>query len=140
MAGKNVVILGGGVRGVVTANELRKRLGRQHRVLLVAKEASHVFWPSLLWLQVGLREPHHITRNLALLKRKGIEVIQAQVEAINPTRKVVQVDGEPIEADYLVISLGAQLAPEQAPNLAEAGHNLYSLEGGPRPSATCAQP
>lgn len=35
MAGKTSVILGGGVGGLVTANELRKRLGKEHRVVLV---------------------------------------------------------------------------------------------------------
>lgn len=56
MAGKTSVILGGGVGGLVTANELRKRLGKEYRVVLVDRESRHIFWPSLLWLQVGLRE------------------------------------------------------------------------------------
>jgi len=34
MAGKTSVILGGAVGGLVTANELRKRLGKEHRVVL----------------------------------------------------------------------------------------------------------
>src|SRR3989304_1352146 len=76
MAGKTVVILGGGVGGLVTANELRKRLSREHRVVLVDKEGRHIFWPSLLWLQIGLREPKSITRDLSRLERKGIEVVK----------------------------------------------------------------
>ena len=129
MAGKTVVILGGGVGGVVTANELRKHLDKDHRVVLVDKEDKHLFQPSLLWLQVGLREPHSIVRDLSLLKKKGIEVIQGRVDAIDPERKVVQVNGTNLEADYVVVSLGAQLAPEQFPGLEQAGHNLYTLEG-----------
>jgi 2-polyprenyl-6-methoxyphenol hydroxylase-like FAD-dependent oxidoreductase len=35
MVGKTSVIFGGGVGGLVTANELRKRLGKEHRVALV---------------------------------------------------------------------------------------------------------
>ena len=46
MAGKTVLILGGGVGGLVTANELRQRLGREHQVVLVDREDSHIFWPS----------------------------------------------------------------------------------------------
>ena len=129
MARNTIVVLGGGVGGVVTASELRKQLDREHRIVLIDKEAKHVFWPSLLWLQVGLREPDKIVRDLATLEKKGIEVIQGEVAAIDPERKVVQVDGSEIEADYLVISLGAQLAPENVPGLVEAGYNLYSLEG-----------
>lgn len=129
MAGTTTVILGGGVGGVVTANELRKRVGDEHRIVLVDRESRHVFWPALLWLQVGLREPDKIGRDLATLGRKGIEVVQGEIEAIDPDRKTVVVDGRELAADHLVISLGAQLAPERVPGLAEAGHNLYSLEG-----------
>ncbi|HLF05090.1 MAG TPA: FAD/NAD(P)-binding oxidoreductase, partial [Dehalococcoidia bacterium] len=126
MAGKTIVVLGGGVGGLVTASELRQRLGEEHRVVLVDKEGRHVFWPSLLWLQVGLRAPEAIVRDLAQLKKKGIEVIKGEVEAIDPQRKAARVNGKDLEADYLVVSLGAQLAPEQVPGLAQAGHNLYS--------------
>ena len=118
MAGKTVVILGGGVGGLVTANEVRKRLGKEHRVVLVHREARHIFWPSLLWLQVGLRKPDAMVRGRASLERKGIEVHRAEVEGIDPERKVIQVDGAELMADYLVVSLGAQLAPEKVPGLA----------------------
>ncbi len=129
MNGKTIVILGGGVGGLVTANELRKKLGREHRVVLVDKEGKHVFSPSFLWLIIGLRQPDKIVRDLAVLEKKGIEVVKGEVEAIDPTHRRVQVDGREWQADYLVVSLGADLAPEQVPGLAEAGFNLYSLEG-----------
>ena len=129
MAGKTIVILGGGVGGLVTANELRERLGKEHRVILIDREDRHIFWPSLLWVQVGLRDPGKIVRDLAMLEKKGIEVLKGEVESIDPERKTVRVDDSELAADYVVISLGAQLAPEKVPGLAEGGHNLYSLEG-----------
>ena len=129
MAGKTVVVLGGGVGGVVAASELRQRLGKEHQVILVDKDGKHIFWPSLLWLQVGLREPADFVRDLTLLERKGIQVVRGQVQRIDPAQKSVQVDGRDLRADFLVVSLGAQLAPELIPGLAQAGHNLYSLEG-----------
>ena len=57
MARKTVIVLGGGIGGLVTANELGKRLGREHRVVLVEKNAQHAFAPSFLWLMTGDREP-----------------------------------------------------------------------------------
>jgi len=127
--GKTVVILGGGVGGLVTANELRRRLPRENRVVLVDQDGRHIFWPSLLWLQAGLRKPETIVRDLAGLSKKGIEVVKQPVTAVDPAKKTVQVNGSQLDADYLVVSLGAQLAPEQIPGLAEAGLNLYTLEG-----------
>jgi sulfide:quinone oxidoreductase len=129
MAGKTIVILGGGVGGLVAARELRSRLGREHRVVLVDRDGRHVFWPSLLWLQVGVREPKNLVRDLSRLERKGIEVVRGTATRIGPAEKALEVDGRQLAADYLVLSPGAQLAPEQIEGLSVSGYNLYSLEG-----------
>ena len=88
--------------------------GRRIALACLACTGRHIFWPSLLWVQVGLREPDRIVRDLSVLERKGIEVIKAEVTRIDPETKVVEASGEELRADYLVISLGAQLAPELA--------------------------
>ena len=46
--GKTVLILGAGVAGLVTANELRAKLSKEHRVVLVDRESAFVFSPSPL--------------------------------------------------------------------------------------------
>ncbi|HLE19558.1 MAG TPA: FAD/NAD(P)-binding oxidoreductase, partial [Vicinamibacteria bacterium] len=124
-----VLVLGGGVGGLVAAVELRKKLPEQHRIVLVDREEQHLFAPSLLWLMIGLRTAENISRPLDLLKRKGIEVVHGEIERIDPESRQVVVDGTTHGGDYLVISLGAELAPETIPGLAEAGYNLYSLSG-----------
>ena len=124
-----VLVLGGGIGGVVAARELRRRLPRQHRVVLVDRESEHVFAPSLIWLMVGLRQAASIERPLARLVRKGIEVVRGEIESIDPATRTVTVSGKAISADYLVVSLGAELAPESVPGLAVAGHNFYTLQG-----------
>lgn len=138
---KSVLILGGGVGGVVAATTLRKRLPDSHRIVLVDRQPDHLFAPSLLWLMTGTRKPRQVARPLNRLSRKGIEVIRGEVAAIDaPARSVRIVGGSSngngigrvereIAADYLVISLGADLAPEAVPGMAEAGHNFYTLAG-----------
>lgn len=126
---KTVLILGAGVGGLVAANVLRRRLPRSHRVVLIDREAEHVFQPSLLWLAIGDRRPERIQRPLARLARKGIDVVRAEIEWIDPERRAVQAGGREFTADAMVVSLGAELAPETIPGLAQAGHNLYTLEG-----------
>ncbi len=126
---KKIIVLGGGVGGLVAAVTLRKKLPKRHRVILVEREAGHLFQPSLLWLITGERRPEQFSRPLDRLKKKGIEVVRGEVEQIEPEEKRVRVNGETIAADYLVISLGAALAPETIPGLAEAGHNFYTLAG-----------
>ncbi len=124
-----IVVLGGGIGGVVTASLLRRRLARDQRVVLVERETRHLFSPSLLWLMTGARTPAQISRPLERLRRRGIELIHGEIERINPETRSVHVAGQEIVGDYLVIALGAELAPEMVPGLAEAGHNLYSLDG-----------
>jgi sulfide:quinone oxidoreductase len=126
---KTILILGGGVGGVATARALRKRLPRQHRIVLVDRERDHVFAPSLLWLMVGQRTVNAITRPLPRLARKGIDVRIGNVDRIDPDRRLVTVAGNERSADYLVITLGADLSPELIPGLAHAGHNFYTSSG-----------
>lgn len=126
---RTIVILGAGVGGLIAASELRKRLPQRHRVVLVDREREHLFAPSLLWLMVGLRDGNSIKRPLKRLERKGIEVRLGEVEKIDPETRRVTVAGETIDADYLIVTLGAELAPETVPGLQEAGHNFYTLAG-----------
>ena len=129
MTPQTILILGGGVGGVVTARELRKRLPRSHRVVLVDREREHLFAPSLLWLMVGKRQAESIKKPLTRLERKGIEVRIGEVERLDAESRRVTVADTQLDADYLVIALGAELYPDAIPGLAEAGHNFYTLAG-----------
>lgn len=126
---KTVVVLGGGIGGLVGVNELRKALPRQHRVVLVDRAPAHLFLPSLLWVMTGRREIPAISRPLSRLQRKGIEVVTAEVERIDPATREVVAGGQRLTADFLLLALGADLAPEAVPGLSEAGFDLYSPEG-----------
>jgi sulfide:quinone oxidoreductase len=86
MRGQTVVILGGGVGGVVAANALRRRLDRRHRIVLVDREPTFTLAASFLWVVNGTRRPEQISRPLARLERKGIEMIRGEVERIDAAR------------------------------------------------------
>ena len=129
MAGETVLILGGGIGGLTAAFELRKRLPRDRRVVVVDKTGEHLFQPSLLWVMSGARRPEGIVRDLGALERRGIELVRGTVEAIDVERRAVRVNGEEHQGDALIVALGAQLAPERVPGLTEAGPTFYTLEG-----------
>src|SRR5690554_5026382 len=132
MAAQTVVILGGGVGGIVTANLLRRRLDPSHRIVLVDKHAEFVFAPSLLWVMTGLRRPGQITRDLRALAAEGVEVLRGAVTEIDVAQAWVQVGGQRQPYDHLVIALGADLAPDALPGYAETAHNFYTLDGATR--------
>ena len=129
MAGKTIVILGGGVGGIATANALREQLGAEHRVVVVDKRAEYVFTPSLLWVMVGWRRPEQITKGLHHLVRPGVEVVIAEGQEIDLDGQKVKTSDGDLAFDYLVVAAGAQLAPESVPGFSAAAHTPYDLDG-----------
>jgi sulfide:quinone oxidoreductase len=132
MPSKTVVILGSGVGGMIAANELRSKLPGDHRIVLIERNAAHAFAPSFLWLMTGDRNPEQVRRPLKNLLRRGVEFIHASAEAIDlPARWVITKSGE-FTFDYLIIALGAELAPELVPGVAEGADSFYTFEGASR--------
>jgi sulfide:quinone oxidoreductase len=125
----HVVVLGGGVGGSIVATELRKLLPAEHRITLVERSGQFVLGASLLRVIVGERSPDEIARPVAALARRGIEVVHAEIERIDPVGRRVVVGGRELGADYLVVALGADLDPSAVPGLSDAGHSFYTLEG-----------
>jgi sulfide:quinone oxidoreductase len=129
MAGKTIVILGGGVGGIATANMLRKQLGAEHRILVVDKRSDYVFTPSLLWVMVGWRRPEQITKSLHRLVRPGVEVLVAGGQEIDPEGGRIKTSNGDLAYDYLVIATGADLDPDVTPGFRQAAHTPYDLDG-----------
>jgi sulfide:quinone oxidoreductase len=126
---QRILVLGGGVGGIVVANDLCKRLPARHEIVLVNREEAFVFAPSLLWLLVGARRPEQISRPLRRLVRRGVTVTIGEIERIDAARREVIVGGRTLSADSIVIALGAATAGDTIPGLLDGGHDLYSLSG-----------
>ncbi len=123
------LVLGGGVGGIVVASQLRKLLPREHTITLVEKEPDHRFVPSYLWLMTNERTANQISRPMKAVAKHGIDLVEGIVEKIVPNTRSAVINGNIYSADHLVVALGAEYALEMIPGLAEAGHNLYTLEG-----------
>lgn len=131
--GKTIVVLGAGVGGLIAANELRKKLGSEHKVVIIDRSREHISYSSALWVAVGLRQPEDIKKDLSRLLTKGVEFINQSIQKIDPSTKTIKTDSREIGYDYLVISLGVSLAPENIPGLTDALNdnacNFYTPDG-----------
>jgi sulfide:quinone oxidoreductase len=118
-----VAIIGAGVGGVPCAFELRKRLGKQHRVVLIGASPYFEFTPSNPWVAVGWRDRERTRVALRTpLESKGIKWIAEGVTSIDaPRGELTLRDGATVRYDYLVIATGPRLAFEEVPGLGPAG-------------------
>jgi sulfide:quinone oxidoreductase len=132
MKDMTIVVLGGGVGGLVAANELRRLLPSRHRIVLIEKNPVHAFAPSFLWVMTGDRKPEKITTPLRSLLRPGVEVIQAAATTIDVASRSVVTSAQVVSFDYLILALGAELAPETIPGLVESAYSFYSFEEAQR--------
>lgn len=130
MAGKRVLILGGGLGGLTAAGHLRRLLPREHEVVVVEKKETFSLCMANLWLMTGERAaPAEGERDLAALAGKGIEWTRGEVEALDPGNRTVRTNAEMLDGDYLVVALGAERAPQAVPGFSEAALNLYEVDG-----------
>lgn len=135
MARHSVLVLGGGIGGLVTANELRRRLDPADRVVVVERQRQHLFQPSLLWLMVGRRRRDQIERPLRELLASGVELVEAEVRSIDPLARRVDTTAGELESDALVVALGAEPDRDAVPGYREAALDFFSPDG----AAACAR-
>jgi sulfide:quinone oxidoreductase len=123
-----VLVLGAGFGGIAAAIRLRELLDPADEVVLVDRDESFAMGLRKNWGLVGL-EPHRVgERPIARLADRGIKVVRGSVTSIDPGSRAAGVDGERIEADALVIALGAERDPGRVPGLQDHAIDAYAPE------------
>lgn len=120
-----VLILGAGFGGIATAVALRERLPERDEVLLVDRHDDFAMGLRKTWAILGISPIAYGTRSLASLTRRGITFRQGTVERVDPANRGASVDGATLEADALVLALGAEQSVAVVPGLAEHGLNAW---------------
>src|SRR6266516_3016054 len=100
-----VVVLGGGVGGTLTANLLARQPGRNLHVTVVDPTGMHVYQPGFLYAALGKANGRWLARDERTLLHRKVD---------------------------LAVETGARLVPEQIPGLVEGAHEFYSLQGALR--------
>lgn len=123
------LILGGGWGGLTAAHHLRNLVDAKHRVVVFERNSTFSLGVSNLELMTGTQQLDRVQRDMAELKRPGIEVVQADVTGLDPASRTVDTSTGSFQGDHVVVALGAELAPETVPGFAAAAHNLYDPAG-----------
>ena len=135
-----VVILGAGVSGHTAALLLRRKLPKEHEVVVVTPNRQWNWIPSNIWVGVGVMKPEQVTFELEpVYRRIGVRYVQAKAVAIHPEgraghdRPFVVVEStaegaagksEEIAYDFLVNATGPKLNFGATPGLGPEGHTL----------------
>ena len=119
----HIVIMGCGIGGMPTAYEMKTMLGREHTITVVNHTDSFVFVPSNPWVAVGWRKRKEVTLPIQpYLEKQGIRFIPVGVSSLSPDEnRLILIDGQVLQYDYLVIATGPKLAFEEVPGLGPSG-------------------
>ena len=113
-----VLVVGGSFAGLTAAYSLKRTLGADVDVTVVARQKQFVFIPSLIWVVPGKRSASQVAFDLEpRLAAKGIHFLEARVDLIDPAAKTVTTDRGELHYDYLVLATGPKLEWDAIPGL-----------------------
>lgn len=115
-----VLIVGGGTGGIMTAAQLKRRAAKLS-VAIVEPSDSHYYQPAWTLVGAGAFDFKKTKRPEARLIPKGVDWIKDRVTAFQPEQRTVttSVNGT-ISYDALVVAAGIQTDLDQLPGLREA--------------------
>lgn len=131
-AGSRTVIVGAGFGGIAAARTLRELLPEPHRILVVDWRPEVSLGAGHTWVLTGRKQPEHVSRRLSAITRHGLEFRCAEVVGLDPAKRVLEVAGDRVPADALVLAPGARLTLEPLPGAAGVAHQFYELDAALR--------
>jgi len=132
---KRVLVLGGGFGGIATARRLKQKLDPKDEVILVDRRDYFMVGFRKSWALVGESTLEAGQRPLESLTGIGVRVIRDSITKINPGAREAFLGDQQIDADALVVALGAELAPEAIPGFQQHAFNVYDAQDIARAAA-----
>jgi len=134
---KNLLVLGGGTAGTMSANKLRKVLpSEEWTVTVVDKDDHHDYQPGYLFIPFGIYQPDEVTKSRRKYISDDIPVVYGDIDRVDAEACTVSlVDGTVLPYDQLVIATGVTPRPDQTPGMDDEGSwyvdvfDFYTHEG-----------
>ena len=131
-AGKQeIVVVGGGIGGTMTANNLVEKLrpelrAGKVRITLLSNNPWHYYKPAFMYVAFGMFYKNELRRPLYSLLRPEVNLMLDEVTGFEFKNSRLRLNsGQDFGYDYLVVSTGCIPSPERIPGLQEAGDHFY---------------
>ncbi len=136
---KKLLILGGGTAGTLMSAKMRRALPRDEwAITVVDQDDTHVYQPGLLFVPFGVYRARDIVRSRARYAPRGVELILAGVDRIDPDASKVRLKGgTELSYDFLILATGSRIVPAElegltGPGWQESAFDFYTLDGADR--------
>ena len=134
---KRIVILGAGTAGTITANKLAQELDlSEWKITIVDQSELHYYQPGFLFIPFGIYSRNDVVRSRRDYLPRDVELIISEIELIEADKNQVKIkrDGRVLSYDYLIITTGSRIVPDETPGLAEhewqrSIFDFYTVEG-----------
>ncbi len=144
----NVLVLGDGIGGIVTANLLLKKARRKNlslKLKLVGNSPVHTYQPGMLFLpfqKPGYRNLSDIQKETAGFIASGVEYVCEKITAIDTDRRQVSTESQTLAYDWLVLALGCRTLIEEVEGLSDQWgktvHGFYTPDSATRQAEALA--
>ncbi len=131
MATKDIIVVGGGIGGTMTANNLVAKLypevrAGKVRVSLISNNPWHYYKPAFMYVAFGMFYKNELRRPLNSLLRPEVNLLLDEVQGFDfKASRLRLASGKDHHYDYMVVSTGCIPSPERIPGLKEAGDHFY---------------
>ena len=134
---KTLLILGAGTGGTMVANKMAHHLdSNEWRIVIVDRDENHYYQPGLLFIPFGIYSTSDVVKPKRNFLPPTVDVIFSDIELIEPDKNQVRLarDNKVIKYDYLVISTGSHIHPEETEGMVDGGwrknvFDFYSIDG-----------
>lgn len=133
---KKLLVLGAGSAGTMVANRMNRMLNRNEwDITIVDPDPVHYYQPGFLFMPFGIYGEKDVYKPRKNYLPGSVNYIQEKVEIIEGSANQVRLaSGKTLSYDFLVITTGADIHPEETAGLAEhewgkSIHTFYSFEG-----------
>ena len=134
---KTLLILGAGTGGTMVANKMAHNLDpNEWRIIIVDRDENHYYQPGFLFIPFGIYSSSDVVKPKRNFLPPTVDVIFSDIELIEPEKNQVRLarDNKIIQYDYLVVSTGSHIHPEETEGMVDGGwrknvFDFYSLDG-----------